>query len=165
MVLDRARQHRNRECQMSNVVEFPHEPPPAPPTEEDRWTQVAFAGSAMVGMTPDKELRFLKSLHDQWLADIPEDHVVTDEELGSMKHAAVALKMLLWALITNREDPERAAKAAEFRRAKMLEFFEREGARVFDGGGIKKVFQARGGATAGGRQTHSESRAFEMFPS
>ena len=111
---------------MSNVVEFPH----GPPTEEDRWSKVAFVGCAIVGMTAEQELRFLKSLHDQWLADIPEDHVVTDEELGGMRHAAVALKMLLWALITNREDPERAAKAAEFRKAKMLKFFEREGATV-----------------------------------
>jgi hypothetical protein len=115
---------------MSNVVEFPHEPPPAPPTEEDRWTKVAFVGCAMVGMTPKQELSFLKGLHDQWFADIPEDHVLTDEEEGSVKHAAVALKMLLWALITNREDPERAARAREFRSRKMREFFESHGARV-----------------------------------
>jgi hypothetical protein len=37
---------------MSNVVEFPHEPPPAPPTEEDRWTTVAFAGCAMLPESP-----------------------------------------------------------------------------------------------------------------
>jgi hypothetical protein len=76
-------------------------------------------------MTPERELWFLKNLHDQWFADIPEDHVLTNEEEGSVKHAAVALKMLLWALITNREDPERAAKAKEFRQAKLHEFLLR----------------------------------------
>jgi hypothetical protein len=41
---------------MSNVVEFPHESPPAPPTEEDRWTEVAFVGCTMAGMTSKQEL-------------------------------------------------------------------------------------------------------------
>jgi hypothetical protein len=111
---------------MSNVVEFPHEPPSDPPSEDDRWTQVAIAGCAIVGMTPKKELSFLKILHDQWFSDIPEDHHLTDEEEGSVKHAAVALKMLLWALITNREDPERAARAREFRSRKTREFLKND---------------------------------------
>jgi hypothetical protein len=109
---------------MSNVVEFPHEPPPDPPTEDERWTTVAFTGCAMVGMTPKQELPFLKRLHDMWFADIPEHYVVSDEELGSVKHAAVALKMLLWTLITNREDPQRAARAKEFMRVKTGEYFQ-----------------------------------------
>jgi hypothetical protein len=110
---------------MSNIVELPHEPPPDPPTENDRWTTVAFAGCAMVGMTSEQELPFLKALHDQWLADIPDGYAVTDEEQVGVKHAAVALKMLVRTLIMNRKDSERAARAKEFMDAatrKVLEF-------------------------------------------
>jgi hypothetical protein len=75
-------------------------------------------------MDTEQELVFLNFLHDQWLVDIPDDYVVRDEEAGGVKYAAVALKMLLWTLIVNREDPERAARAEEFMKAKTREVLE-----------------------------------------
>jgi hypothetical protein len=76
-----------------------------PVSERDRWINVRFAACAIAGNTEDEELHFLRALHDHWFRDVP--------DRGDVSDPAIAVKLLLWALIENRVNPERMRKIAD----------------------------------------------------
>jgi hypothetical protein len=86
---------------VSTVLRFP--PPPPPPTEAERWNAVAFI-CASIG-DPELELALLKILHDQWFRDVP-DHAIPRCGYGELQDAKSAVKILLYTLIQNRENPD-----------------------------------------------------------